>query len=74
MRSHADDYEVFESIFSYAKSDEDNIEFSKLNDLIDAFAFYPLYVKKNKNESGKLYSILHSGKDQNSSTFKLYDD
>ena len=31
-------------------------------------------VKKNKNESGNLYSILNSGKDQNSSTFKVYDE
>ena len=31
-------------------------------------------MKKNKIESGALYSILHSGKDQNSSTFSLYDD
>lgn len=41
---------------------EETVVFEKLNDLIDAYQLYPLIVKKDKNQSTSIYSILNANK------------
>ena len=72
MRQHGYDNEIFDSIVTFAENpiDKEYIIFNKLSDLIDSYSYVPLIVKKNKNESGNLYSIFYSNKQHNPTNTK----
>jgi Ca2+-binding EF-hand superfamily protein len=48
--------------FSKSESEEDIIQFDKLNSLVEVYQFYPLIIKKDKNHSSSIYQILNSNK------------
>ena len=47
------------------QADAATVNYEKLNILIEAFQFYPLIVKRDKNVSSSIYQILNSNKPHN---------
>lgn len=64
MKNQKQDQETFDAIIEFIKDDkvEDEVVFEKLNLLIEAFQFFPLIVKKDKNKSTSIYYIMNSNK------------
>lgn len=64
LKNQKSDRETFEAIISFIKDDknEDEILLEKLNTLIEVFQFYPLIVKKDKNQSTSIYYIMNANK------------
>ena len=69
----ADDQELFDIVMSYVnqgdtieKKPQDSgdaiLDFERLTTLIEAFQFYPMIVKKDRNKSSAIQSILNSNK------------
>ena len=61
LKFHMEDTELFEAIFKYVSDNEEAI-FDRVNDLVDAYHYYPLIVKKDKNHSSSMYQILNANK------------
>ena len=60
IKNISDDTEVHQKIIDFVRVDEgstddDSISFEKLNTLIEVYQFYPLIVKKDKNQSTSIY-------------------
>jgi uncharacterized protein YdeI (YjbR/CyaY-like superfamily) len=64
-QTHQDDQEIFDIIINYVSRGEESateVNFERLNILIEAFHFYPLIIKRDKNVSSSIYQILNSNK------------
>lgn len=68
-QSHADSQEVFEILCGYVMNsktevldDQSTVNYERLNLLIEAFQFYPLIVKRDKNVSHSIHQVLNSSK------------
>jgi hypothetical protein len=85
-QSQASDVDVYDIIVNYATvpaSEQDGpaseaqklkgyISFERLNILIEAFQYYPLIVKKDKNMSASIHQVLNSTKSAEVSVRLLY--
>lgn len=56
--------EIFTLILGFIKDkdSEEDVNYEKLNTLVELFQYYPLIVKKDKNKSTNIYYILNANK------------
>lgn len=64
LKSLKGDMEIFDLIINFIKDEkkEDEVLYDKLNTLIEVFQFYPLMVRKDKNQSTSIYYIMSGNK------------
>lgn len=67
-QTHSDSQEILDIIMTYVNStesaDEQYINYERLNLLIEAFQFYPMIIKRDKNVSHSIHQVLNSQKSQ----------
>ncbi len=85
-QTHADDQEIFDIIMKYleekpageaaATADPNKgVNFERLNILIEAFQFYPLIIKRDKNLSSSIHQVLNSNnRSDNQVNFHIFNN
>ncbi|TNV73715.1 hypothetical protein FGO68_gene1155 [Halteria grandinella] len=79
-QTHSDSQEVFEILCGYVLNgltdhsdlESSTVNYERLNLLIEAFQFYPLIVKRDKNISNSIHQVLNSQKPDPSQTDEIH--
>lgn len=78
LKSVKDEKETFDYIVQYSQKQDDSgqdetlISFERLNTLIETYQFYPLIIKRDKNYSASIYSVLNANKSKEEMKVRNY--